>query len=173
MSSRLDELHILRAGSERIAALEPLWKALHKHHATVAPQLGPVRSPEESWERRRSRYQSLLNQPGSFVLIAEQAKRAVGYALVTVHEGSETWQTSDQVAEIETLSVLPEARGVGIGSALMHAVYAELEQAGITEITVNVIASNKDALRFYERYGLIPKTIMFQGSIQRIQGKES
>lgn len=173
MSSRSDELHILRAGADRIAALEPLWKALHKHHATVAPQLGPVRSPEASWERRRLRYQRLLNQPDSFVLIAEQAKRAVGYALVAVHGGSDTWQTPDQVAELETLSVLPEARGVGIGSALVHAVYEELRQARITEITVNVIASNKDALRFYERLGLIPKIILFQGSIQRIPGEQS
>jgi GNAT superfamily N-acetyltransferase len=96
-----------------------------------------VHSPEESWERRRLRYQRLLNQSGSFVLIAEQAEQAVGYALVAVYEeGSDTWQTPDQVAKLETLSVLPEARGAGIGSALVHAVYKELCQAGITEITV-------------------------------------
>ncbi|GHO64129.1 hypothetical protein KSC_030210 [Ktedonobacter sp. SOSP1-52] len=173
MPSSLDELHILRAGSERIADLEPLWKSLHTHHATVAPQLGPVRSPEESWARRRLLYQRMLNQPGSFVLIAEQAERAVGYALVAVHGGSDTWQTPDQVAKLETLSVLPDARSSGIGSALMHAVYEELQQAEITEIMVNVIASNKDALRFYERHGLMPKIMMLQGSIQSRTGEES
>ncbi len=40
-----------------------------------------------------------------------------------------------------------------------------LRQSGITEFTVNVVASNKDALRFYERHNLIPKTIMLQGAI--------
>jgi ribosomal protein S18 acetylase RimI-like enzyme len=118
-------------------------------------------------------YQRLLNQSGSFVLIAEQAEQAVGYALVAVYGGSDTWQTPDQVAELETLSVLPEARGAGIGSALVHAVYKELRQAGITEITVKVIASNKDALRFYERRGLFPKLILLQGSIQHLPNEKS
>jgi ribosomal protein S18 acetylase RimI-like enzyme len=167
------ELRILRAGTERIANLELLWKALYEHHATIAPQLGPVRSPEESWERRHLRYQRLLNQPESFVLIAEQAERVVGYAMIAVHDGSDTWQTSDQIAELETLSVLPDARGAGVGSALMYAMYEELRQAEITEITVNVVASNKDALRFYERHNLIPKIIMFQGSIQHMLKEET
>jgi ribosomal protein S18 acetylase RimI-like enzyme len=160
-----DELHIVRASSERIADLEPLWKALQHHHAMVAPHFGPVRSPEESWERRRLRYQRLLNQPGPFVLIAEQAARVVGYALVAMQEGSDTWQTPDQVAELETLSVLPDVRGAGIGSALVHAVFEELGQAGISDITVEVIASNQDALRFYQRHGLTPKALLLHESI--------
>jgi ribosomal protein S18 acetylase RimI-like enzyme len=133
----------------------------------VAPHLGPVRSPEESWERRRLRYQRLLNQPGSFVLVAEQTERAIGYALVTIQEGSDTWLGPDRVAELETLSVLPDVRGAGIGSALMQAVYEELQQVGISEILVEVIASNQEALHFYQRHGLTPKTVLLHGSLGR------
>ena len=51
-------MEIVRAGSERIADLRPLWESLSRHHAKVAPELvevfGEVRPEEDSWAVRRA-----------------------------------------------------------------------------------------------------------------------
>jgi hypothetical protein len=76
---------VVRAGSERIGDLQPLWESLHEHHAAVAPHLtdlGPVRSPRDSWEVRRELYEEWLAEPDAFVLIAQDDQRAVGYAVI-------------------------------------------------------------------------------------------
>lgn len=153
------KFNIIRAGNNRIDDLAPLWKALHVHHATITPHFGPARSPDESWPRRKANYVSWFEDPGTFLLIAEKESRPIGYAFVRFIDGSETWRTPDKVAEIETLSVLPEFRGSGLGSALMEAVYSELEKAGVKEISLAVVATNTDALRFYERHGFFQRII--------------
>ena len=101
---------IVRAGLERVDDLRPLWQSLHAHHAEVAPQLaalGGVRTPAESWGRRRALYEDWLSEPDAFALIAEADSVPVGYALVHMRGPEETWSTPDRIAEIETLTVLP------------------------------------------------------------------
>src|SRR5262245_3264107 len=108
-----DAIHIVKAGSERIADLEPMWNALHLHHQTIGPLwLGPTRSLDQSWEYRRRKYETWLKEAGSFVLLAEHMDKPVGYALVCLQPGSDSWQTGDRVGALETLSVLPEARNM-------------------------------------------------------------
>jgi hypothetical protein len=68
-----ESIEIVSAGAERINDLEPLWGSLSEHHVAVAPhlrELGPLRSPAESWEVRRALYEEWLAEPDAFVLIA-------------------------------------------------------------------------------------------------------
>ncbi|MFZ1154665.1 MAG: GNAT family N-acetyltransferase [Solirubrobacteraceae bacterium] len=133
--------------------IEPLWNALREHHSSVTPDLGAPRSRRESWRRRRSQYEGWLANPEAFVLLAERGAEQVGYAMVHVREGSPTWPLSERAGEIETLSVLPSERGNGTGTALLEAVREELKARGITELSLHVMRTNKDAIRFYERHG--------------------
>ena len=154
-----NDLAIRRGGSEVIAELQPLWESLHHHHAAIAPhllELGPVRPPSHSWAVRRRLYEEWLAEPDSFALVAKDDSKAVGYAVVHMRGPEETWATDDRIAELETLTVLPDYRGRGIGTTLVEAVNRELRRLGIRHLGVSVIASNKDALRFYERLGLLP-----------------
>jgi GNAT superfamily N-acetyltransferase len=159
---------IVRAGRERIDDLQPLWESLHEHHATIAPhltELGPVRNPAESWAVRRALYEDWLAEPGAFVLLAESGGRPVGYALVHLRGPEETWATGERIGVLETLAVLPGERGRGIGSALFERLYEELRSVGVRELEVSVIARNAEALRFYERQGLLPFTVSFLGRL--------
>jgi ribosomal protein S18 acetylase RimI-like enzyme len=163
-----DSVSISRAGAERIGDLQPLWEALHAHHAEVAPELrvlGEVRSAGESWGVRRALYEEWLAEPDAFVLIAEAGGRPVGYALVHMRGPEETWATGDRVAELETLVVLPDHRDDGVGRLLMERVFDELRAIGVAHMGVSVIASNRDALRFYERFGLVPFLESFIGPV--------
>jgi ribosomal protein S18 acetylase RimI-like enzyme len=165
---RDDGLVIVRAGPERIPDLQPLWESLHEHHAAVAPHLevvGPVRAAAQSWRVRRALYEEWLSEPDAFVLVAEASARPVAYALVHMRGPEETWVTGDRVAELETLTVLPEYRGHGLGRALIDAVYAELRRLEVAHMAVGVIATNDDAIRFYERLDLHPFVVVYLGNV--------
>lgn len=144
---------IRKIGASELDLLEPLWNALREHHSSVTPELGTPRSRRESWLRRRGEYEGWLADDGAFVLLAQRGGREVGYAMVHVRDGSPTWPLSERAGEIETLSVLPEERGGGTGTALLEAVREELGARGITELSLHVMSNNKDARRFYERHG--------------------
>lgn len=164
----MEDLRIVRAGPERIDDLEPLWKSLHAHHRTVPPALPgiPMREVDDTWPRRRAEYEEWLAEPDAFVLIAEHGEGPVGYALVHFHRpADDCWVTRERFAELESLAVLPEARGRGIGGALMREVYAELRRIGVRELVIGVLATNERALRFYEREGFRPWMVKYFGAI--------
>ena len=144
----MTEIAITRAGAERIDDVEPLWHAMHRHHRSVASHLAavaPFRSDNESWVRRRA-----------FSERAEGDGRLVGYAAVAVSGTEATLEVGVRVGELESLSVLPEERGNGLGGRLMDAVFEELRRLGVEEIVLAVMEGNDDAVRFYERRGLVP-----------------
>ena len=159
----------MRAGAERIPDLQPLWESLSRHHAEVAPELavlGEVRPEADSWAVRRQLYEEWFRDPDAFALIAESDGEPVGYAMVQLRGPEETWATGDRVAQLETLTVLPGHRGQGIGSALVERMHEELRRVGASHFVVSVIASNADAVRFYERLGLTTFLITYAGPVQ-------
>jgi ribosomal protein S18 acetylase RimI-like enzyme len=144
---------IRRLDSTELDLLEPLWNALREHHSSVTPHLGEPRPRRESWQRRRRQYAAWLADSEAFVLLAQREGAPVGYAMVYVREGSPTWAIGERAGELETLSVLPEERGRGTGSALLEAVRAELATREVMEVSLLAIATNEEAIRFYERHG--------------------
>jgi ribosomal protein S18 acetylase RimI-like enzyme len=161
------DVAIVPAGLERLEDLRPLWEALHRHHLDVAPELlslGAGRSARDSWRVRHAHYLDLFRESSTFVLIAESGSVAIGYALVHVRGPEESWETGP-VAELETLALLPEHRGRGIGSQLLQAVFQRLRQMGVQQWSVGVIGANREALRFYERFDLLPFMTSFIGHV--------
>jgi ribosomal protein S18 acetylase RimI-like enzyme len=157
-------IEIRREGANCIPELRPLWLALRDHHHAVAPELGAVRDDEDSWGRRRAHHERALAGAGAFALVAREEGRAVGYALVTLRGASASWREPSAYGELETLSVLPEARGRGIGRALVKHAYAELAERGIDTMTVRVVEANALARGFYERMGFAPWVVELRGT---------
>ncbi len=164
----VDDVRIVKAGVERVDELEPLWKALQSHHHDLEGHIPgiPLRDLDTSWERRRVNYVGWLSEPDSFVLVAEGVGgHPVGCALVSVHSADDTHVTRDRFAELESLSVLPELRGAGLGSRLLEAVFEEVRGLGIREMVIGVLAANTDAARLYERYGFRPWVVKYMGVV--------
>jgi GNAT superfamily N-acetyltransferase len=151
----MSDVAIARGGVEVVDELRPLWLALRTHHHEVAPGLGPVRGDEETWGRRRAQYETWLTaDPRNFVLVARRDGRAIGYAFARVFASdSATWDGDQVVLDVETLSVLPEARGAGVGSRLLSMLREEVAARGYDRLTLTVVAGNRDARRFYAREG--------------------
>jgi ribosomal protein S18 acetylase RimI-like enzyme len=148
---------IERVGAERIEEMEPLYLALHEHHTAIRPELrgGAAREAAESWQRRRGRYRDWLARPGAFALLARSEDgAAVGFAVVTVEDGYDSWQCGERIGEVHDIALLPAARGGGLGGELLARVAAELAADGVEYYRLLVLEGNDDAVRFYERAGL-------------------
>lgn len=144
---------IARGGAELLDEVRPLWLALRTHHGEIAPQLGAARSDDDSWARRRAQYAGWLHDERNFVLLARRDGRAVGYLFARVAASeSATWDPGT-ILDVETLSVLPEARGAGVGARLLDLARQEVARRGYDRLTLTAVATNRDALRFYEREG--------------------
>jgi ribosomal protein S18 acetylase RimI-like enzyme len=128
-----------------------------------------VRPYDQAWgEHQRIRDEWLAGESDSFVLAVQEVDRYVGYALVRVRSGASfavSWSASDPLAELAILAVLPEARGRGVGSALLDTVEERLRELRIEDMVIDVITTNADAMRLYERRGAVPLLTKF---VQRV-----
>jgi ribosomal protein S18 acetylase RimI-like enzyme len=136
----------------------PLWIAVHHQHAKTMPQLAPYVSDDESWRVRRELYEELLAKPDTLLLLAFVGDTAIGYGLahaMAVEDSwiPDTWKTGSRIGEIESLSVLPEYRGSGLGSVFLEQLEQHLRDVGCTDLILGVVPGNADAIRLYERRG--------------------
>ena len=144
-------------GVDCVDDLEPLWLALFDHHHDVGDAGIPTIDRSLSWPRRRRLYLELFEEPDTFVLLAERDGRPVGYTMNHLRRApDDSWDTSDVIGEIETLVLLPEARGDGLGTALMDATEDELARRGAVTVLTAVLEGNERTREFYLRRGMKP-----------------
>ncbi|TWD79565.1 ribosomal protein S18 acetylase RimI-like enzyme [Kribbella amoyensis] len=83
-------------------------------------------------------------------LVAVLDDRVVGYIRL---QDKYRFREGAGVLAVNGLAVAVDARGHGIGSALLTAVTEEAERRGARKITLHVHSSNTVARRLYERHG--------------------
>ena len=151
---------------ERLDDIESLWRAMHDYHAGVAGEareVVPFRDAEDSWQRRLTEFERWMRAGEAWLLIAEREGSPVGFAFFRICDSDWSFETNERMGELEALSVEPELRRWGIGSLLMEQVELRLAAAGVGFIGLNVIAGNEEALRFYERWGMVPSHVRCLG----------
>ena len=112
---------IRRGRPEDLPLLEPLWVSVHHRHAESMPELAPYVDDATTWAVRSALYAELLAKPDTVLLLASAGDTLVGYGLAHVMPLEETWVgdtwvTGPRIGEIESLAVLPEQRGQGLGT---------------------------------------------------------
>jgi GNAT superfamily N-acetyltransferase len=152
----------IRSGSvDDLDRLEPLWVAVHHRHAQTMPQLGPYVSDAETWRVRRTLYEELLAKPDTLLLLAFIDGSPVGYGLAHIIAVDDTWipdtwATGSRIGEIESLSVLQQYRGSGLGSVFLGRLEEHLYGHGVDDLILGALPGNTDAIRLYERKGYQP-----------------
>jgi ribosomal protein S18 acetylase RimI-like enzyme len=154
-------VRLRRGGLDDLPALEPLWVSVHHHHAASMPELAPYVDDATTWAERSALYRELLGKPGTILFLAEEEGAAIGYGLAHVMPAAgtwaaDTWATGPWIGEIESLAVLPERRGGGIGTRLLDALETALADAGIEDLVLGALPGNAAAVRLYERRGYQP-----------------
>jgi ribosomal-protein-alanine N-acetyltransferase len=88
-----------------------------------------------------------LLDAGAEALLAQRKDQPCGFILVR-HAAGE--------AEILTLAVAPEHRGLGIGRSLIEAAREQLQVSRVKELWLEVAEDNSAARRLYDRAGFEP-----------------
>lgn len=101
-------------------------------------------------ERRAAFWQDRLAQPWGSVWVAEDDSLAGFCDLIPSRDQD---AAPDEVAEIVAIYVLPAHWGQGVGRALCEQALAQARQRGCRAVTLWVLASNHNAMRFYEAMG--------------------
>jgi ribosomal protein S18 acetylase RimI-like enzyme len=156
-----NEWQIRTGTSADVDLVEPLWIAVHHRHAETMPELAPYVSDADTWRVRRALYEELLVKSDTLLLLAEVDGAAIGYGLAHVMPADDTWipdtwATGPCIGEVESLSVLPQYRGSGLGSELLGRLEEHLRGQGVTDLILGALAGNRDAIRLYERRGYRP-----------------
>lgn len=135
-------------------SLVALFDELDEFHRRARPDVfrrfdGPARSRDEigGW----------LAGPGSTILAAEEDDGlVVGLALLLTRPPSPfAGRVPRKVIELDNLAVRGDRRSQGIGEHLLRAMVAWSRAQGASHIEVGVHAFNRDARRFYERFGFV------------------
>jgi ribosomal protein S18 acetylase RimI-like enzyme len=128
---------------DELALLDRLaWSPLH----AVTPEPQPPYAP----------FFSERHAPGD-CLVAELGDRLAGYLLL----GFPTELDSNRhVRQIQGLAVAEEARGRGVGRALVRAALDEARRRGARRITLRVLGHNTPARALYAAEGFVVEGIM-------------
>jgi ribosomal protein S18 acetylase RimI-like enzyme len=81
----------------------------------------------------------------NFLLVATHSDEVVGIVAIQ--------KKADKLAELNRLSVAPEARGLGVGKALVEAAISKSRQLGYGSIYLATGQVRKNAMRLYEKVG--------------------
>ncbi|GAA3765114.1 hypothetical protein GCM10022402_48060 [Salinactinospora qingdaonensis] len=147
-------------GANEIEELAELWHTVHHQHTSTASHLEDLITSvdtDESWRRRRSQYLEWLAEPDTLAVLAERDGAGVGYAMVTIHQAQRgSWERGERVAVVQTLCVHPQARGTDVGSGLLEEIRRQVGAMGVRDLELAAVATNSDAIRFYEEEGFRP-----------------
>ncbi|OIJ65526.1 GNAT family N-acetyltransferase [Streptomyces mangrovisoli] len=103
--------------------------------------------------------------PACDCLVAEADRRIVGYVRLALPT---PLASNAHVRQIQGLLVAPEARGHGVGRALVRAAVTEADRRGARRITLRVLGHNAPARALYEAEGfavegVLPEEFLLEG----------
>lgn len=123
-------------------------RAFHEDDTEAVVELWRAAGLTRPWnDPHRDIARKLTVQPEMFLVATEplaEGERVVG-AVMAGFEGHRGW--------INYLAALPEARGLGIGRALVERVEAELLARGCPKVSLQVRSENEQAVEFYRHLG--------------------
>lgn len=120
------------------------------------------------WSRREAHAEPVepivaaaVADPAATVIVGTVDDVIVGYALMryeTLHDG-------DVLATISDLYVDPQARGIGIGEAMMDQLEADARQHGAVGLDAIVLPGDRSSKNFFETAGLTARAILVHRSL--------
>lgn len=97
----------------------------------------------------------ILSDPAYLILLGTIDDVPVGYAVAQREE----LPGGAPLATLSNLFVLPEARGVGVGAALLDSVLAWATSSGCAGIDSTALPGDRMTKNFFESYGMVARAI--------------
>jgi ribosomal protein S18 acetylase RimI-like enzyme len=144
-------LIIRKALEQDAATLRALNADVQALHAGAMPWLFKPPGPDSF---STAAVQDLLAEPDNLFFIAEVDGTAAGYAYAQIMELPETpFIYAHNRIYLHHISVKPDYRRHGVGSALIGAVREAAAETGIKLIALDVWTFNEEARAFFRRHG--------------------
>ena len=144
-----DDLDWIAAIAERIAADLPDKRG------------GPLFLRRESGGDARARAQALIDDPQGFVAIGSYDDVPFGYAIVVF----ETLADGGLLARVDDLAVDADARGSGIGEAIMNLLLDTARERGCFGIDSRALPGDRETKNFFESFGLKARMLVVHKSL--------
>lgn len=146
---------IRKAKIEDTEQIAELYKQLHQYHCEIAPQKHIM--PKE--ELFNNIIFDILSKDEQTVLVYEDMA-IKGYALLKIIEVNDEMKPPRKVCFIDCIGVDKSCRRQGIGTGLFNGIKNFALEKGCDSIQLGVDAKNESAKRFYEKIGLLPRSII-------------
>jgi ribosomal protein S18 acetylase RimI-like enzyme len=95
---------------------------------------------------------------------SEQSSEIVGFVTFSIESGSYDRDVTRGL--VQNVFVVSDHRGQGIGSDLLGEAETLLAERGADAISLEVMADNEEARRFYQRHGYTPHRIELEKSVE-------
>lgn len=151
---------IREAASRDRPTLVRFMSALQETERALEPNRAP--GPEIAGSHLASLERWTAKKPGGGVLVAELDGALAGFLVAGVITDTGTYRPPETrtLGWISDLWVEPDARGRGIGRALIAAAEDRFRAAGLTRVELAAVVGNIDAVRLYEHLGYSRYEIM-------------
>lgn len=147
----MEEINIRSAELRDIPALGRLLYEVHKVHSDVRPDLFKAGTRKYT----DGQLEEILQSGERPVFVAEQDGQVAAYAFCIPKQlVGDRSMTDVRTLYIDDLCVDEAARGKHIGTKLYDFVLDFAKRQGYYNVTLNVWADNKAAVKFYEKIGL-------------------
>lgn len=138
-------IHIVEKGIKELELIKPLWEQLNRVHFNKSINF---KNKYENWTFEK-RIAGIYGKANHSILKLDMLYECdtgvyVGYCLSSI-EG--------QLGEIESIFIEQKYRKFGLGGKLMNSALNWFKGRQITNVEINVVYANDEALPFYERYG--------------------
>ena len=145
-----DPIDVVEADLEDETQVECLFEILDAYARGPGGQNAPL-----SERARRNLGPGLRDHPMAFVLFGRLRERVVGAAVCVWSFSTFAGQPS---VNLHDFSVLPEAQGHGVGTAILAELERRARAREAAKLTLEVVGSNEAAQRLYERFGFAHDT---------------
>jgi GNAT superfamily N-acetyltransferase len=134
---------------EDAAEAARLWMQSAREHTAH----DPIYATSPGAERVMRRFLAdLAGSNHSFLFLAEDAGRTVGFISGELREGSPTFQAKTW-ASVDDVFVEPVHRNLGVGRALLERVKGWAKERGADGVSLQVAAANERGRKFYAELG--------------------
>lgn len=110
-----------------------------------------------SRQDRLDQLTSALSDPATRMWVGTIDQVAVGVILAEAHSGG--------AGRIPLMYVEPDARGVGVGEAMLDEATVWLAEQGCMTIDVDVLPGDRDTKQFFEAAGMVARLLVMSRSL--------
>jgi ribosomal protein S18 acetylase RimI-like enzyme len=151
----MNDIHYTYGDEKLLDDIKELWECLNEYHMANSQHfVGYYRTFK--FENRKADI-LLKSQKGSIrVEFAYEATtlKKLGYCISSTDD--------EEVGEIESIFILSDYRGMGIGEKLMKSALEWMDEIGAAKRVITVAAGNEQAFGFYEKLGFYPRRTVLE-----------